>query len=81
MDGEVLRLFARAPNRRARDRYGTGHPRDKRSRPNRWRAAVETLRELQASYEAWRDNLPPSLDGTAPAEQLDAVLRVRHQAA
>ena len=66
--------------RRYRERRAAGErpiwyraPRDKRSRPDRWRGAVETLRELQASYAAWRDNLPPSLEGTATARLLDAV--------
>ena len=48
----------------------------KRSRPERWRAAVTTLRELQESYQAWRDHLPESLEDSATAERLDAVLAI-----
>ena len=29
-------------------------------RPARWTAAVAELRQLQAEYEAWRDQLPES---------------------
>ena len=48
-------------------------PRDRRSRPQRWRDAVETLRELQEEYQEWLDNLPESLQSTALAEKLDEV--------
>ena len=33
-------------------------PRDRRSRPQRWRDAVETLMALQAEYQDWLDALP-----------------------
>lgn len=70
--------------RRWRERRAAGTPavryvqvaEPKRSRPQRWRAAVTTLRELQESYQVWRDNLPESLEGSATAELLDAVLDV-----
>ena len=48
-------------------------PRDRRSRPQRWRDAVETLRELQEEYQEWLDNLPENLQSTALAEKLDEV--------
>lgn len=46
---------------------------DKRSRVQRWQTAVEILRELQAEYQEWLDNLPESLQDTALAEKLQAV--------
>ena len=51
-------------------------PEPRRSRPERWRAAVATLRELQESYQQWRDNLPESLEDSATAGLLDAVIEV-----
>jgi hypothetical protein len=48
-------------------------PHDRRSRPQRWRDAVETLRELQEEYQEWLDNLPENLQSTALAEKLDEV--------
>jgi hypothetical protein len=48
-------------------------PNDRRSRPARWADAVDTLRELQAEYQAWLDNLPEQLQGTALAEKLEEV--------
>jgi hypothetical protein len=48
-------------------------PRDRRSRPQRWKDAVETLRELQEEYQEWLDNLPENLQSTALAEKLDEV--------
>ena len=70
--------------RRWRERRAAGTPvvryvkaaAPKRSRPERWRAAVATLRELQDSYQTWRDNLPESLEDSATAELLDAVIAV-----
>jgi hypothetical protein len=43
------------------------------ARPERWRDAVETLRELQEEYQAWLDNLPESLQGSTLAEKLEEV--------
>ena len=51
-------------------------PRDRRSRPQRWTDAVETLRELQEEYQDWLDNLPENLQSTALAEKLEAVCEV-----
>jgi len=51
-------------------------PQDRRSRPQRWAEAVETLRELQAEYQDWLDNLPESLQASALAEKLEDVCSV-----
>jgi hypothetical protein len=51
-------------------------PRDRRSRPQRGTEAVETLRELQAEYQDWLDNLPESLQSSALAEKLEEVCGV-----
>jgi hypothetical protein len=48
-------------------------PQDRRSRPQRWAEAVETLREIQEGYQAWLDNLPEHLQGSPVAEKLEAV--------
>lgn len=48
-------------------------PEDRRTRPRRWKDAVETLRALQSEYQAWRDNLPESLADSRTAELLEAV--------
>ena len=48
-------------------------PQDRRSRPQRWARAFETLRELQAEYQAWLDNLPESLQASVLAEKLEDV--------
>ena len=49
---------------------------DRRSRVQRWRDAVATLMELQAAYQDWLDNLPPSLAETPTAEALRDVCAV-----
>ena len=49
---------------------------DRRSRPRRWRDAVAELLALQAEYVAWLDGLPASLQGSATAEALQAVVDV-----
>ncbi len=48
-------------------------PQDRRSRPQRWRDAVQTLVDLQAEYQDWMDNLPDSLQATPLAERLEAI--------
>lgn len=48
-------------------------PQDRRSRLQRWADAVETLRQLQAEYHDWLDNLPGSLQDSALAEKLQTV--------
>ena len=48
-------------------------PKERRSRPERWADAVNTLRQLQEEYQAWLDNLPESLQDTLLAEKLEEV--------
>ena len=48
-------------------------PQDRRSRPQCWRDAVQTLVDLQAEYQDWLENLPDSLQGSAVAEKLEAI--------
>ena len=52
-------------------------PADRRSRPQQWADAVQTLADLLDRFQEWRDNLPPSLANSATAEALDAVLELR----
>ena len=61
------RRKAQAPMARYR------RPVDRRSRPERWLDAVETLCELQEEYQAWLDNLPESLQGSTLAEKLEEM--------
>ena len=53
---------------------GRGLSADKRSRPRRWRDAVAELLTLQAEYAAWLEALPDSLQDTATAETLAAIV-------
>ena len=46
---------------------------DRRSRPQQWDDAVQTLLALQDQYRAWRDALPESLVGSATAALLEQV--------
>ena len=48
-------------------------PADRRSRPQQWDDAVQTLLALQDQYRAWRDALPESLAGSATAELLKEI--------
>ena len=48
-------------------------PQDRRSRPQRWRDAVQTLVDLQAEYQDWFDNLPDNLQASPLAERLEAI--------
>ncbi len=50
------------------------HPFGRRTRIQRWRAAVAELIALQAGYTAWLDALPASLRDTATAEALQAIV-------
>jgi hypothetical protein len=50
---------------------------DRRSRPQQWADAVQTLAGLLDQFEEWRDKLPSSLANSATAEALDAVLELR----
>jgi hypothetical protein len=49
-------------------------PVGRRSRIQRWHAAVAELVDLQAGYAAWLDALPESLRGTATAQALQAII-------
>lgn len=49
-------------------------PADRRTRPQRWHAAVAELLTLQAEYTAWADTLPDGLRNTATAEALQAIV-------
>ena len=49
---------------------------DRRSRPRRWQDAVSELLALQAEYAAWLEALPDSLQDTATAEALQAVVEL-----
>ena len=68
------RLAAREPIRQFTTVPVVGR---RRTRPQRWAAAVEELRTLQAEYEAWRDGLPESLGESRTAELLEGGLRRR----
>ena len=52
-------------------------PKDRRSRPDQWADAINTLSDCLDRYQDWRDNLPASLADSALAERLDAVLELR----
>ena len=52
-------------------------PADRRSRPERWADAVQTLADMLDRFQEWRDNLPSSLEDSPTAEALDAVLELR----
>jgi rhamnogalacturonyl hydrolase YesR len=49
-------------------------PTDRRSRPQRWRDAVDTLLTLQAEYAEWLTALPDSLQSSATAGALEAIV-------
>jgi hypothetical protein len=48
-------------------------PGDRRSRPQRWRDAVDELVTLQEEYRAWLDSLPDNLSESAMADALRTV--------
>jgi hypothetical protein len=52
-------------------------PVDRRTRPQKWHDAVETLAALLDDYEQWRDNLPPSLAESSTAARIEEVLELR----
>ena len=72
--------------RRYRERRAAGEPARqftsvqivgrRRTRPQRWTAAVEELRLLQGEYDAWRERLPESLAESRTAELLEIVTEV-----
>lgn len=70
--------------RRYRERRKAGEkliryrrPRDRRSRPQQWADAVDTLLSILDDYQQWRDSQPPGLEGSATTERIDAVLELR----
>ncbi len=54
----------------------TRRPIDRRSRPKRWRDAVDELLVLQAAYADWLEGLPESLRDSATAEALEAIVNL-----
>jgi hypothetical protein len=67
------RLKALAP----KPRVVVRRPADRRSKPQKWQDAVETLADLLDGYQAWRDALPASLADSEIAGRLDEVLQLR----
>lgn len=51
-------------------------PGDRRSRPQRWKDAVEELRSIQGEYEEWLGNLPEQFENSTLAEKLSAVIDI-----
>ena len=49
-------------------------PIERRSRPQRWRDAVDTLLTLQAEYAEWLAALPATLQESPTAEALNAIV-------
>lgn len=49
-------------------------PSGRGSRPQRWRAAVRELLDLQSEYSDWLDNLPDFARGTPVEELLQAIV-------
>ena len=49
-------------------------PADRRSRPQRWRAAVAELLSLQAEYADWLTALPESLQDSPTADALQIIV-------
>ena len=51
-------------------------PQDRRSNPQRWRDAIQTLVQLQEHYGEWLEKLPESLHGTVLGAKLQAITEV-----
>ena len=49
-------------------------PTDRRSRPQRWRDAVNMLLALQSEYADWLAALPDGLQGSATADALETIV-------
>jgi hypothetical protein len=49
-------------------------PADRRSRPQRWRDAVDELVTLQAEYRDWFEALPEATRESATGDALQAIL-------
>ena len=77
---QALTNAERQARHRARKAEQTGttiryrRPTDRRTRPQRWHAAVAELLALQADYAAWADALPDALRETATGEALQAIV-------
>jgi hypothetical protein len=52
----------------------TRRPTDRRSRPRRWRDAVNQLLALQAEYADWLAALPHGLSDSTVAQALEAIV-------
>ena len=68
------RYRARHQTAAAKSPTQTRRPIDRRSRPQRWREAVDMLLALQADYADWLAALPDSLQGGATAQALEAII-------
>ena len=79
MLGRALRYILARPRddgepvQKGRGGRTTQRPKDRWPRPKRWADAVAELRNLQAEYETWRDQLPESLADSRTAELLEGV--------
>ena len=52
-------------------------PKDRRSRPQQWKEAIDTLMDCLDAWQNWRDNLPAGVADSAVAERLDTILELR----
>jgi hypothetical protein len=52
-------------------------PADRRSRPQLWRDAIDTLQRCLDGYQAWRDGLPGNLAEAPIGARLDELLDLR----
>jgi len=70
--------------RRYRERRKAGEklvryrrPADRRSKPQQWDDAVNTLLDILDGYQTWRDNMPAGLADSATAQRIEDVLALR----
>ena len=49
-------------------------PADRRSRPQRWRDAVDELVNLQEEYRTWLETIPDQLKDSPTGEALQAIV-------
>jgi hypothetical protein len=52
-------------------------PADRRSKPQRWADATDTLMDILDGYQDWRDNMPAGLADSATAQRIGEVLELR----
>src|SRR5262249_42764982 len=64
---DPTRRPAQEPRRRSFRRH------DRRSHPQRWTEAVETLQESQEQYHDWLQSLPAPLHNSVLAKKLQAI--------